>query len=259
MFFIKKKIIHPRFIIPSIISLIGLCIGLSSIRFALNSKFEFAVMAITAAAIMDAIDGRIARLIKGTSKFGAELDSLIDFLNFGVAPAIVVYLWKLKNLGDFGWMLVLFHSVSCCLRLARFNLNLDKVTEKWKENFFTGIPSPSGAGVLMLPLILSLSDFGSSYDYLKLNVIFILLSTFLMISRIPTYSFKGVKISSPYLIFFLLLIATYFSLLILYTFNTLLITGIFYIALIPISFVHFKLIKKNNKKISESFISEDII
>ena len=92
MFFIKKKIIHPRFIIPSIISLIGLCIGLSSIRFALNSKFEFAVMAITAAAIMDAIDGRIARLIKGTSKFGAELDSLIDFLNFGVAPAIVVYL-----------------------------------------------------------------------------------------------------------------------------------------------------------------------
>ena len=98
--------IHPRYVIPSIISILGLCVGLSSIKFALNSQFEHAVIAITIASIIDTIDGRIARLIKGTSKFGAELDSLIDFINFGVAPAIAVYIWILKDLGNIGWLLV---------------------------------------------------------------------------------------------------------------------------------------------------------
>ena len=251
--------IHPRYVIPSIISILGLCVGISSIKFALNSQFDYAVIAITIASIIDTIDGKIARLIKGTSKFGAELDSLIDFINFGVAPAITVYIWILKDLGNVGWLLVLFHSVACCLRLARFNLGSKTNNEKWRENFFTGVPSPAGAGILLLPLILSLSDFSSNYDYKKLAIIFIIASTFLMISKIPTYSLKGIKVSRPFLIFLLLLIAVYFGFLINYPFNTLLATGCFYLSLIPISFVHFKNIKKRSSKATDSLISEDFI
>ncbi len=166
--------IHPRYVVPSIISILGLCVGLSSIKFALNSQFEHAVIAITIASIIDTIDGRIARLIKGTSKFGAELDSLIDFINFGVAPAITVYIWILKDLGNIGWLLVLFHSVACCLRLARFNLGSKINNEKWRESFFTGVPSPAGAGILLMPLILLLSDFSSNYNYKTLAIIFII-------------------------------------------------------------------------------------
>jgi CDP-diacylglycerol--serine O-phosphatidyltransferase len=217
------------------------------------------VIAITIASIIDTIDGRIARLIKGTSKFGAELDSLIDFINFGVAPAITVYIWILKDLGNIGWLLVLFHSVACCLRLARFNLGSKMNNEKWRENFFTGVPSPAGAGILLLPLILLLSDFSSNYDYRTLAIIFIISSTFLMISKIPTYSLKGIKVGRPFLIFLLLLIATYFGFLIHYPFNTLLFTGCLYLLLIPISFIHFKIIKKRSSKASDSLISEDFI
>ena len=251
--------IHPRYVVPSIISILGLCVGISSIKFALNSQFDYAVIAITIASIIDTMDGRIARLIKGTSKFGAELDSLIDFINFGVAPAVTVYIWILKDLGNIGWLLVLFHSVACCLRLARFNLGSKVANEKWRENFFTGVPSPAGAGILLLPLILLLSDFASNYDYKKLSIIFIIASTFLMISKIPTYSLKGIKVSRPFLIFLLLLIAAYFGLLINYPFNTLLATGCLYLSLIPISFVHFKIIKKRSSKGTDSLISEDFI
>ncbi len=145
--------IHPRYVIPSIISILGLCVGLSSIKFALNSQFEHAVIAITIASIIDTIDGRIARLIKGTSKFGAELDSLIDFINFGVAPAITVYIWILKDLGNIGWLLVLFHSVACCLRLARFNLGSKMNNEKWRENFFTGVLASAIAAFFYIRVI----------------------------------------------------------------------------------------------------------
>jgi CDP-diacylglycerol--serine O-phosphatidyltransferase len=131
--------------------------------------------------------------------------------------------------------------------------------EKWRENFFTGVPSPAGAGILLLPLILLLSDFSSNYDYRTLAIIFIIASTFLMISKIPTYSLKGIKVSRPFLIFLLLLIATYFGFLIHYPFNTLLFTGCLYLLLIPISFIHFKIIKKRSSKASDSLISEDFI
>jgi CDP-diacylglycerol--serine O-phosphatidyltransferase len=227
--------IHPRYVVPSIISILGLCVGISSIKFALNSQFDYAVIAITIASIIDTMDGRIARLIKGTS------------------------IWILKDLGNIGWLLVLFHSVACCLRLARFNLGSKVANEKWRENFFTGVPSPAGAGILLLPLILLLSDFASNYDYKKLAIIFIIASTFLMISKIPTYSLKGIKVSRPFLIFLLLLIAAYFGLLINYPFNTLLATGALYLSLIPISFVHFKIIKKRSSKANDSLISEDFI
>jgi len=249
--------VHPRFIVPSVISIIALCVGLSSIKFAINNQFEHAVLSISVAAILDTIDGRIARLIKGTSKFGAELDSLIDFINFGVAPAIVVYFWSLKSFGNLGWFLVLCYSSCCCLRLARFNLETNY--EKWRENFFSGVPSPSGAGILLLPLIMSLSDFQIGFfSSEKLSLFAILISSFLMISKIPTYSLKGIKVKKTYLIFILLFIAIFFGFLINYPFNTLFFTGFVYLLFIPISFIHFKMIKKKSSK-NNNFISEDII
>ena len=138
-------------------------------------------------------------------------------------------------------------------------MNIKSNNEKWKENFFTGVPSPAGAGILLLPLILSLSDFSSDYNYKKLAIIFIIASTFLMISKIPTYSLKGIKVGRPFLIFLLLLVAIYFGFLINYPFNTLLVTGSLYILFIPISFVHFKTIKKRSSKETKSLISEDFI
>ena len=129
-----------RVILPNILTLVGVCIGLSSIKFALDSKYEIAVISIIFAALIDALDGRIARLIKGTSKVGKELDSLTDVISFGVAPAFVMYFWSLNNLGKFGWLLCLIYVVCVALRLARFNVHSNEETS-WKDNFFEGVPS----------------------------------------------------------------------------------------------------------------------
>ena len=143
---------NARVILPNMLTLIGVCIGLSSIRFALDGKFEFAVIAIILAAIIDGLDGRIARLIKGTSKVGKELDSLTDMISFGVAPAFIMYFWKLNTLGRFGWLLCLIYVICVALRLARFNVS-SEAESSWKDNFFEGIPSPAGGVLVLMPLI----------------------------------------------------------------------------------------------------------
>ena len=133
--------------IPNILTLLALCAGLTSIRFGLLEQWQLAVVALFAAAIFDGLDGRVARILKGTSKFGAELDSLSDFISFGVAPAIVLYLWTMQTWGNIGWLVVLIFSVCCALRLARFNTNLDEPnTPPWAVNFFTGVPAPAAGG-----------------------------------------------------------------------------------------------------------------
>ena len=139
-----------RVILPNILTLVGVCIGLSSIKFALDAKYELAIIAVVFAAMIDGLDGRIARLIKGTSKVGKELDSLTDVISFGVAPSFVMYFWAINELGKFGWMAVLIYSVCCALRLARFNLMEIDENELWKINFFEGIPSPAAAGFCLL-------------------------------------------------------------------------------------------------------------
>ena len=136
----KKK---ARMILPNMLTLIGVCIGLTSIRFALDGRFEFAIIAIIFAALIDGLDGRIARLIKGTSKVGKELDSLTDMISFGVAPAFIMYFWSLNNLGRVGWLVCLIYVICVALRLARFNVTSNTNT-KWKDNFFEGVPSPAG-------------------------------------------------------------------------------------------------------------------
>ena len=147
-----------RYLLPNIITLVGVCLGISSIKFSIDGNYSFAVIFILLAAILDALDGRIARLIKGTSDFGKELDSLTDFVSFGIAPAFVLYFWELNNYGKLGWAITLIYSVCCVLRLARFNLTKISSEKEWKNNYFEGIPSPVGGILVLMPLIYDLSE-----------------------------------------------------------------------------------------------------
>ena len=246
---------NPRVLLPNIFTLVGVCIGLTSIKFAFDGRFEMATIAIIVAGIIDGLDGRIARLIGGASKVGKELDSLTDVISFGVAPGFVMYFWTLNEIGKFGWMFVLIYSVCCALRLARFNLTTINENQSWKINFFEGVPSPAAAGLVLLPLIFSLSGLMEFENYSMVSSITILLTSALMVSKIPTYSLKRIIIPRNLTIFLLLGIGIYVSLLIFYTFQTLFITGAGYLLLIPISFFHYS--KKSGKERSFTAQEED--
>ena len=196
----------------------------------------------------------MARLIKGTSKVGKELDSLTDVISFGVAPGFIMYFWALNEIGKFGWMFVLIYAVCCALRLARFNLMTIEENETWKINFFEGVPSPAAAGLVLLPLILNLSGLIQFENYAVLSSIAILTTSILMVSKIPTYSLKRILIPRYYAIFLLLGIGIYVSLLIFYTFETLFFSGLIYLLLIPISIFHYR---HKNKKLFISSIQEE--
>jgi len=259
---LEKK--TPVSLLPNALTIFGVCLGLSSIKFAIDFNYEMAVIAIAFAAILDTLDGRVARLIKGTSKVGKELDSLTDVISFGVAPSFIIYFWALNNLGKIGWMFVLIYTVCCALRLARFNITNINDNEAWKINFFEGIPSPAAAGLVLLPLILSLSNLP---EILNLNKVFIsdnnkiissiiiLGTAILMVSKTPTYSLKRIAIPRRLVGFLLLGIGTYISLLIYFTFEILFVTGLVYILLIPVSYLHYKNL---NKKFSNENTEEDI-
>jgi CDP-diacylglycerol---serine O-phosphatidyltransferase len=238
-----------RMILPNAITLIGVCIGLTSIKFALDGKFVIAIIAILFAGLMDALDGRIARLIKGTSKMGKELDSLGDVISFGVAPALIMYFWNLQYLDKLGWFICLIYVVCVALRLARFNVNSEE-EPSWKDNFFEGMPSPAGGVIVLLPLILSFSEldnffFQINYD-LMVPTIFVFVSL-LLISTIPTYSFKKIVIPRSMTKFLLFGIVLFFGALLVYTFKILTISSIVYLCLIPVSYLHYKNIKKKQK------------
>tara|TARA_Y100000590_G_scaffold134342_1_gene153661 strand:- start:150 stop:941 length:792 start_codon:yes stop_codon:yes gene_type:complete len=244
---ISKK--NPKSLLPNALTIFGVCLGLSSIKFAIDLNYSMAVIAIGFAAILDTLDGRVARLIKGTSKVGKELDSLTDVISFGVAPSFVMYFWAINELGKFGWMAVLIYSVCCALRLARFNLMEIDENELWKINFFEGIPSPAAAGLVLLPLILSLSGIFQFENKGVISCVVILTTSFLMVSKIPTYSLKRISIPRSLAVFLLLGIGIYLSLVIFYTFQTLFFTGLIYICLIPASYLHYK---QKNKKFLEN-------
>tara|TARA_B100001057_G_C22687891_1_gene886495 strand:- start:42 stop:848 length:807 start_codon:yes stop_codon:yes gene_type:complete len=241
----EKK--NARMLLPNMLTLFGVCIGLTSIRFALDGKFEFAIIAIIFAALIDGLDGRIARLIKGTSKVGKELDSLTDMISFGVAPAFVMYFWKLNSLGRFGWLLCLIFVICVALRLARFNINSNQETS-WRDNFFEGVPSPAGGVLVLTPLIYSLSGlslFQINYDIIV--PIFFVITSFLLISKFPTYSFKKIVIQRKATIFLLFGIVLFFGLLLIYTFNVITISALIYLTLIPVSYFHYQKLKKQNQ------------
>ena len=247
-----------RMILPNALTLIGVCIGLSSIKFALDSKFELSVIAIIFAALFDALDGRVARLIKGTSKVGKELDSLTDVISFGVAPAFIMYFWNLNNLGKFGWLLCLIYVVCVALRLARFNIN-SNAEPSWRDNFFEGVPSPAGGILVLMPLMFSLSELDIfNLNYNLIVPAFFIITSFLLISKVPTYSLKRIVIPRTMTIFLLFGIVLFFGLLLFYTFKILALSGLVYLILIPISFFHYKKIKKQNNADVSKDENEDL-
>ena len=235
-----------RMILPNAITLIGVCIGLSSIKFALDGKFTLSVISILFAGLMDALDGRIARLIKGTSKMGKELDSLGDVISFGVAPAFIMYFWSLQYLEKLGWFVCLIYVICVALRLARFNVNSNQ-EPSWRDNFFEGVPSPAGGILVLTPLIISLTDF--NYAQLNYDIIvptcFIIISL-LLISKFPSYSFKKIVIQRKATIFLLFGIVLFLGLLLIYPFNVIAISSIIYLLMLPISFFHFQKLKKQH-------------
>ena len=259
------KKIDFRVALPNFITILGLCIGLNSIKLAFEGNFEKSIIFIVIAAIIDSVDGRIARLINGTSKLGAELDSLTDFVNFGVCPSLIIYFWSLNNVKNYGWIVSIIFVVACCLRLARFNLSNENYSRNdWKVNFFSGVPAPAAAGLILLPMIFSFSEFNYLYSKNDFHNLFIVvIVSFLMVSKIPTYAFKKIKITKNIFIILAFIFVLYFGLLFNKTFETLVITGFIYLALIPISFFNFINLKKTfekniKRKDGSSIISDEI-
>ena len=241
-----------RYLLPNILTLGGVCLGISSIKFSIDGNFNLAVILILFAAILDALDGRIARLIKGTSEFGKELDSLTDFVSFGIAPVLILYFWELNNYGKLGWAIALIYSVCCVLRLARFNLTKIEAQQEWKNNFFEGIPSPAGGLLILMPLIYELSDLNFNYDIKNLTPFLTIFVALLLVSKIPTLSLKKISTSSKTTIFLLLTVGVIFIALLFYTFEALLFFSVIYFFSIPISILIFKdQQKKNSIKISD--------
>jgi len=247
---------NARVILPNMLTLIGVCIGLTSIRFALSGEFHLAIIAIIFAALIDGLDGRIARLIKGTSKVGKELDSLTDMISFGVAPAFIMYFWKLSTLGRLGWLLCLIYVICVALRLARFNVNSNQ-EPSWRDNFFEGVPSPAGGILVLTPLIISLTNF--NYININFNIVvpaFFIITSLLLISKFPTYSFKKIVIQRKATIFLLFGVVLFFGLLLVYPFIMISLSAIIYLLLIPISYFNYQKLKKQNND-NDNYAEDD--
>lgn len=187
-----------RLIAPNLVTLMALCAGLTGMRMAIEGRFELAMLALFAAAFLDGMDGRVARMLKGTSRFGAELDSLTDFVNFGVAPALILHVWILNALPSFGWIASLLFAIAMVLRLARFNVALDdKNKPAWQMNYFVGVPAPAGALLVLAPIYLELAGL-PHYDELALLVmLYVLFVATLVVSSIPTWSGKTIGVRIP--------------------------------------------------------------
>ena len=188
--------IPVRMLVPNVITLLAICAGLTAIRLSTEGRMELAVAAIVFAAVLDGVDGRVARMIKGQSKFGAELDSLADFVNFGVAPGLILYSWTLHDLNNVGWIAAMVFAISGGLRLARFNATMDDPNKPaFAANFFTGVPAPAGAILVLLPIYLSF--LGMPVPPVALTTAYTLLIAFLMVSRLPVFSGKTVRLRVP--------------------------------------------------------------
>jgi CDP-diacylglycerol---serine O-phosphatidyltransferase len=229
---------HMNRLIPNAITVGALCAGLSGVRFAIDARWEMAVAAIVVAAILDGLDGRMARLLNGTSKFGAELDSLADFVSFGAAPALIVYLWVLNGWGGVGWVIALGFAVCCALRLARFNTALaDPNPPRWAGHFFTGVPAPAGAGLALLPMMLHFEVGPGWVDKPLIGALTLAIVAFLMVSRLPTFSGKKVHIPRGWMVPTLVMVGLFFAMLASAPWATLLGLGIAYVGAIPVSIV----------------------
>ena len=238
----------PR-MIPNMMTLAALAAGLTSIQYAWDQYWEKAVLAILIAVVLDAMDGATARLLKATSEFGAQLDSLSDFLAFGVAPSIILYSWILEESGKIGWMAMLVFAAACALRLARFNVQ-QKELPAWKKGFFSGVPAPAGAGLALLPLIVWIQfepRLFAEYNYASPLVgLWTIFVAAMMVSRIPTFSTKMVKLPAKFAMPALAFAALMIAALVHAPWQTLTILGIAYMASIPFAVDHFRKLQKEN-------------
>jgi CDP-diacylglycerol---serine O-phosphatidyltransferase len=221
--------------IPNILTLLALCSGMTAIRFGLEEHYRQAVIAILVAGIFDGIDGRIARLLKGTSEFGAELDSLSDFVSFGVAPALVMYLWSVQSLSSLGWMVALLFTICCGLRLARFNTQIGADLPPYAYNFFTGVPAPAGAGLAIIPMLLNFEFGWSGFRSGWFGAVVLAAVGALMVSRVPTFSMKRFHLPREWVLPIFLIIGGLAALATTEPWATLLIIGIIYIGSFPMS------------------------
>ena len=221
--------------VPNILTLLALCAGMTAMRFAMVGNFEAAVFAIIAAGIFDGLDGRMARLLKATSSFGAELDSLSDFVSFGVAPAAVLYLWTMSEWHVLGWVIVLFFAVCCALRLARFNAGTNAEVPSYAAPFFSGAPAPAGAGLVMIPMFLSFEWGDWLFRSPYLNAVKITGIALLMVSKVPTVSLKRIRIPHHMVVPTLLAFGVATAFLTTAPWPTLMVVGVVYLGSIPLT------------------------
>ncbi len=228
-------------LVPNVITLLAICAGLTAIRLSIEGKMELALAAIVFAALLDGIDGRIARAIKGQSKFGAELDSLADFVNFGVVPGILLYFWQLKDLGNFGWICAIFYAICGGLRLARFNASIDDPNRPaFAAGYFTGVPAPAGAIVVLMPVYLSFINM-PQFPAL-LTALYTLGIGILMVSRLPVYSGKtiGSRVEPDKVLPLVLVVVGLIALLIAYPWHVLAVCTVIYLFALPLSWLAYR-------------------
>jgi CDP-diacylglycerol---serine O-phosphatidyltransferase len=239
----RFRLIPVRTLLPNLITLLALCAGLTAIRLAVEEKLEWAVAAIVFAALLDGIDGRVARMLKGTSKFGAELDSLADFVNFGVAPALMLYFWGLHEMGNGGWIAAMVFAICTGLRLARFNVMIDDPNRPpWVGNFFTGVPAPAGAITVLLPIYVYFLGMPRLALVAPVTFIYTLAIAFLMVSRLPVFSGKrvGKRVAPEMVLPVFVAVVLFFALLVSYPWIVLTIGTVCYLACLPLGVLSYR-------------------
>lgn len=247
----RFKAIPVRTLLPNLITLLALCAGLTAIRLAIESKLELALAAIVFAALLDGIDGRVARMLKGTSRFGAELDSLADFVNFGVAPALILYFWGLHDLKSAGWIAALVFAICAALRLARFNIMIDDPNKPaWAGNFFTGIPAPAGALCVLLPIYLYFLGVSNGLVTVWLTFFYTLAIGLLMVSRLPVFSGKrvGKRVPPEMVLPVFVVVVLFFALLISYPWEVLSVGAISYLIFLPLGWLSYRDYQRKDAK-----------
>ena len=228
-------------LIPNIVTLLGLCAGITAIKFALAGNWQGAIAAILVASLLDVLDGGMARLLGANTKLGAELDSLSDMVSFGVAPAVLLYTWVMHDAGTLGWALILMFCICCALRLARFNTALDTEDRPpWASRYFTGVPTPAGAGLVMLPLALSFNFGMEFFGHVALNSAMIVFISLMMVGRLPTYSLKRIRVAHRFVVPVMLGVCLLAALLVGSPWMTLSVLGVLYLASLPLSFLSYR-------------------
>jgi len=254
----RFKPIPVRTLLPNLITLLALCAGLTAIRVAVENNIQLALAAIVFAALLDGIDGRVARMLKGTSRFGAELDSLADFVNFGVAPALILYFWGLHDLKSAGWIAALVFAICAGLRLARFNVMIDDPGKPaWAANFFTGIPAPAGAITVLLPIYLNFLGLPGGLVVDWVTLFYTLAIALLMVSRLPVFSGKrvGKRVPPDMVLPVFVVVVLFVALLVSYPWEVLSLGTFAYLGCLPLGWLSYRNYQRRDDLAKESTLN----